>query len=388
MLQINIKPNSISILTNPLRQFHFDYSGRLIGHFDSGNHYRVGLDGNIVFRSGDERLLDRFLEKPEVEHQFGIWLAEWKTWPEEPQTVTYFEADAIDVHLFLNQISVKGESRLNDSQNFRHIWGRIPILPPEFYQSMVINLTSGCSHNECTFCTFYKQKPYSVRTQQELSVHLKEIEDFFGAGITARRDIFLGEANAMTVPQPRLVSLMQTLNDWKQEIQLHNSGLKINRIGSFIDGFTGIHKTVGDWKELRLLGLTDIALGIESGSLQLLGQVGKPIDFETVKEIVNRIKQAELNVQLIFLLGLGGREHRKEHFYESFSLIRLLQLNSLDRIQLSFLNPDLIDDGYPFATDIMTEPELEQEYQLWKKGLMNEQSKVEVRKYPTQLFVV
>lgn len=388
MLQINVKLNSITVLVNRVKQFHFDYSGRLIGHYDDGEHFRIGLDGSVVYKSDIPNAKDRYLESDEIEKLYNQWVEQWKCWPEEQSEVKYFDAEPIDTHLFLNQVTVRGENRVNNNQLFRHIWGKIPILPPEFYQSLVLNITSGCSHNECNFCTFYKLKPYSVRTPQELQNHLKEVEEFFGTGITARRGIFLGEANAMAVPQPRLVSLMQPLQEWIQKTQVQYPTIKLNRIGSFLDGFTGIRKTVDDWRELRNLGLTDVAMGIESGSLNLLGKVGKPMDLDKLKEIVSRLKEADISLELIFLIGLGGKTHRDEHFDHSINLIKELQINSNDRVQLSLLNPDLIDTEYPFATDLLSKPELEEEYQLWKTSLVSEMATVEVRKYPTQLFLV
>lgn len=388
MLRISIKTTTVSVLTDPLRQFHFDYSGRIIGHFDSGDHYRVGLDGSVVFKSEKPDSNDHFLDVEERDRLYKSWLIEWRSWPDEQFLILNIDAPSFDANLFFYSIIIKAESRNTEHQIFRKIWNKIPILPPEFYQSIVVNFSLGCSHDECSFCSFYKGKPFRIRTTEELETHLSEISDFFGMGITARRDIFIGEANALAIPQKRFVELLRKFGEWKK-IQTDNfPELKIKRTGSFLDGFTGIHKSEEDWMELRENGLTDVALGIESGNKKLLTSVGKPFDLEEISEIINRIKKAGLNLQLIFLLGLGGKANKEDHFRDSVELLHHFNLTSADRIQLSFLNPDLVPDGYPFSDSYMNENELETEYLTWKTLIQKENPVWEVRKYPTQLFVV
>lgn len=388
MLKVFIKPNSISVLTHRFIQFHFDYSGRLIGHFNHGDHFRIGLDGTVLYRSQKKNKEDQFLNLHQTNRLFQAWIDDWKIWPEETVEVLNQNEWAFDLNLFFNSIILKAQFRERDAISFRQIWGKIPILPPEFYSSVVINFSKGCSHNDCKFCSFYKDKPFSILNSSQLHHHINSIKEFFGNGITARRDLFIGEANALAIPQNRLIELMTILRDEKIKLTENYPELKINRTGSFLDGFTGIHKSSDDWKELKELGLTDVALGIESGHSEILSLAGKPYQASDVVETIGRIKNAGLNLQLIFLLGLGGRNYKTVHFEKSVKLMEKLNLTKNDRIQLSFLNQELTPPDYPFQADFLTEDELETEYQKWKSVIVFHHPKLEVRKYPTRLFVV
>ena len=44
----------------------------------------------------------------------------------------------------------------------------IPILPPDQYLALVVQATEGCSWNKCTFCAFYKDRPFHIKHEAEL----------------------------------------------------------------------------------------------------------------------------------------------------------------------------------------------------------------------------
>lgn len=391
MLSINFKTTTVTILTDPVRQFHFDYSGRLIGHFNHGDHYRIGLDGTILFKSSNQEAEDCFLPIADVQYWWKEWEREWEDWRKAPDfawTKSTFDTEPLDVSEFLGRIFLFLKNISFNHQQFLKIWGRIPILPPEFYQSVIVNFTVGCSYDDCTFCTFYKDRPFQIRSIETLNDHLLEISDFFGDGLSARRDIFIGEANALAAPNRRFIFLMEELQDWISEMKALNPRFRVNRIGSFLDGFTGHLKDADEWKMIRQSGLSDIAIGIESGSEDLLKGVGKPYDPEIIIQMVNRIKEAGFRLQLIFLLGLGGKKYRDSHFEASVSMISRFNLSPEDRVQLSLFNPAISTGNYPFKDDLLTSDELDQEYVRWKSALNELEKGISVRKYPTQFFIV
>lgn len=391
MLSINFKPTTVTILTDPVRQFHFDYAGRLIGHFNHGDHYRIGLDGSILFKSSNQDAEDRYLPMSDVEYWWKEWGREWEDWRKVPEfawIVAEFDVEPFPVSEFLNRIILFLKNIGFVHQQFLKIWGRIPILPPEFYQSVIANFTVGCSYDDCTFCTFYKDRPFQIKNIGTLNDHLNEISEFFGEGLSARRDIFIGEANALAAPNRRFIFLMEELQDWISEMKSLHPKFRVNRIGSFLDGFTGHLKDVEEWKMIRQSGLTDIAIGIESGSEELLKGVGKPYDPEIIIQMVNRIKEAGFTLQLIFLLGLGGKQFRDSHFESSVAMIRRFNLTRDDRVQLSLFNPAISTGDYPFKGDLLSMDELDLEYTRWKSALNGLEKGISARKYPTQFFIV
>lgn len=44
--------------------------------------------------------------------------------------------------------------------------------PPSEGNSLILQITVGCSHNQCTFCYMYKTKKFRVKTLEEIEKHI------------------------------------------------------------------------------------------------------------------------------------------------------------------------------------------------------------------------
>ena len=325
-ITFTLKENVVNIFEEPQNSlWTFDLTGRLVGMFINYNNYRRTLDNRYYLKSrytiGDEQFRDiRQLPIDAI----------------EPLIQQSHSLIRNNQNKLSNNFSTPLENILKmDSENLQHstkefndIYLPISILPPDQYMSLVIQMTEGCNYNQCTFCNFYKDRPFKIKSTDELEGHLNNVKSFFGQGINLRKSIFLADANAIAVPQDRLVKSLELI---------HNQFPQFNNYYSFIDVFTGLKKTVNDFKQLNKLGIKRVYLGVESGNNNLMLFLNKKQVNTDIVELTHNLKRGDINVGIIFLVGAGGQKYAEQHLVDSISLLKQLPLGKGDIVYLSEL---------------------------------------------------
>jgi radical SAM superfamily enzyme YgiQ (UPF0313 family) len=117
---------------------------------------------------------------------------------------------------------------------------------------------------------------------------------------------------------------------WKKAHPIHFNG-----IVSFMDCFTSRQKTVDEFKEMAARNLKRVYIGVETGSDPLLAFLNKPGRSEEIRDAVDHVKQADLSVGLIIMVGIGGMKFNADHIEKTVKLLRSLPLNEHDLIYFS-----------------------------------------------------
>jgi len=172
--------------------------------------------------------------------------------------------------------------------------------PPSEADSLILQVTIGCSHNKCTFCGSFKDKKFRLRTLEEVREDVEEAKAY------ARyiRKVFIADGDALVIPQKRLIPIIELIRD---------AFPKLERIGIYGNTKSILKKSVEELKALKELGVRIIYLGIESGDQVVLDRVYKGTTLEKTTEAARRVKEAGIILSVTVLLGLGGVERSTIH---------------------------------------------------------------------------
>lgn len=180
--------------------------------------------------------------------------------------------------------------------------------PPSEAYSLIIQVTIGCSHNQCTFCSMYKDKRFRVRGLEEI------IEDLYIARNHYDRieRIFLADGNALVLKTQDLKTILLKIRELFPECK---------RIGIYSSPKDILGKSMEELKELKEYGLSIAYLGVESGSDRILTRIKKGVTASEMMEAGKRIAASGIKLSITLISGLGGKALWREHAEESAKVI-------------------------------------------------------------------
>ncbi len=180
-----------------------------------------------------------------------------------------------------------------------HYEGNI-IRPPSEANSILLQITVGCSRNKCTFCGAYKGKRFSIKSDEII------MEDIaFAANYCKRqRRVFLCDGDALIVPQKKLLKILMEI---KKQIPW------ITRVGAYANAKSLKLKTLEDLKELKANGLGIVYMGLETGDDVTLKKINKGVTSKSMIQMGKKAKQAGIKLSITVLMGIAGRKRSKIH---------------------------------------------------------------------------
>lgn len=174
------------------------------------------------------------------------------------------------------------------------------IRPPSEADSYILQVTYGCSHNQCAFCGTYLDKPFQVRPVEEVLADIRKA----GRLMPETRRVFLADGNALVLSQRRLLEIFDALAEAFPDLQ---------RVGIYANAADLLGKSPEDLRQLYQRGLRTVYIGLESGSDEVLRRIQKGSTAAEMIEGVRRAQDAGIRASVIALLGLGGADRSAEH---------------------------------------------------------------------------
>ena len=128
-----------------------------------------------------------------------------------------------------------------------------PVYRNPYWQTWpLLEITQGCTHNRCKFCTMYKGVPFKLQPIEWIEEDLKELAEV----VPDARTLQLLSANPLCMTYDKLAPILEKINQYLPEMEY------IYLAGRVIDLK---NKTVEQLKSLGELGMREISLGVESG---------------------------------------------------------------------------------------------------------------------------
>jgi radical SAM superfamily enzyme YgiQ (UPF0313 family) len=174
------------------------------------------------------------------------------------------------------------------------------VRPPSEAWSYILQITYGCSHNQCTFCSTYLDKPFRARPAKEV---LEDIE-MARSYVPHTRRVFLADGNALVLSTRRLVPILDALGEAFPNLE---------RVGIYANAQDILHKSEEELTTLYRKKLGILYLGLESGDDEILRRVKKGATTAEMIEGVRKAQAVGFKVSVIGILGLGGGELSREH---------------------------------------------------------------------------
>lgn len=354
-LHLNLNPVRLSITFEgtPFPEvYNYDLTGRPWNLYLDGRFHQRGLNGRFVAKWTDpdagrgRRWLSDHEARALEKQASDIAAAVLKDLRAGSITANKDSADKL-FGILSSAASYAGSRSQKEIARFHEIYTPVGILPPDQYQAVLLQATEGCSFNTCTFCDFYKASRFHIKGEESFKRHAHNVREFLGRGLSLRRTIFLGDANALVIPSERMLTLMKiagAIFDTDAPTGFH----------AFQDGFSGGRKTSDEYRQLLKAGLERVYIGLESGHDPLLRFLNKPGKAEDVLDAVRKMKSGGVHVGIIVLLGAGGHKFNNGHIKDTARVLNRMKLGMQDQIYFSEL-VDVEDMPYakrPFQNEI------------------------------------
>ena len=174
--------------------------------------------------------------------------------------------------------------------------------PPSESDSLLIQATVGCPHNDCSFCMVYKSGPqFKIRALEDIKQDIETAYQQFGNTI---RSIFLPAGNTICMKTEDLCEICEycrSLFTGLERITVYGSSQYIAMKG------------LDDLISLAASGLTRIHVGLETGDDKTLKKIKKGTTQKQQILAGRMVMEAGIELSEYVLLGIAGVERSHEH---------------------------------------------------------------------------
>lgn len=168
----------------------------------------------------------------------------------------------------------------------------------------LLEITQGCTHNKCKFCTMYKDVPFRMSPKEWIEEDLIELAE----SDPDAKTIQILSANPLVLTCDKLAPIFEMIHKYLSKMEYIYLAGRVSDLKN---------KTVEELKMLKELGMREISLGVESGDDWTLDRINKGYHAEDILEQCHKLEEAGIDYWMTFLNGVAGKSHSREHAINS-----------------------------------------------------------------------
>lgn len=184
-----------------------------------------------------------------------------------------------------------------------HYEGNI-IRPPSEANSILLQITVGCSRNKCTFCGTYMGERFRIKNDDIIMADIAFAAEY----CKKQRRVFLCDGDALIIPQKRLLKIL---------VEIKNQLPWVTRVGVYANAKSLKMKTPDELEALREHGIGIAYMGLESGDDVTLKKIDKGAKAETMIRMGRKARNAGIKLSITVLIGIAGKERSTIHAQET-----------------------------------------------------------------------
>ncbi len=184
--------------------------------------------------------------------------------------------------------------------------------PPYEAASLLLEVTAGCTHHKCKFCTLYNDLPFPFRMSplEDVEADLQEAQMWKNdpmARLAAKlqgmpesekpKRVFLTGANPFVLHYDRLMKIAELIHKYLPSVET---------IGGFARVTDVTLKTDEELTFLRKAGYDGLTIGIETGDNEALAFMNKGYTAADIITQCKRLDQAGIGYSFFYLVSISG----------------------------------------------------------------------------------
>lgn len=224
-----------------------------------------------------------------------------------------------------------------------HYEGNI-IRPPSEADSILLQITVGCSRNKCTFCGTYTGERFRIKPD---SIIMEDIA-FAATYCRRQRRVFLCDGDALIIPQKRLINI---LSEIKKQLPW------VTRVGLYANAKSLDLKTPDELKELKAHGVGIAYMGLETGDDVTLKNINKGASSGQMIKMGRKAREAGIKLSITVLLGIAGRERSIIHAEETGRVLSAIDPEYVGALSLMLIPGTPLYNDYKAGKFTLIEPD-------------------------------